>query len=810
MTASIGSGGQSDPVSADGLICPEAFPCSASDLNTQSIKSGAESIRKMKDTVVSRTDSIHSVWSGLPDCYEAPEQERVYKLMDKPKKAASDLGDRMKKVAQYIDDYADALDGIKNELRSFEKTASNFEKEARKGYEEVDSVKLADMGHAVPLEMPMKHVSWREHAPAVKKNEDLLKKYAGFIERISSAAADAANGINSQLQGACAAPVEPITADSIMNSPDSMPWGSPVDEDRECHESVGHGAVNFGKNTVDGIRALFGRDPETGEKSWENAGQTWLGVGDFLVSTALFAGMNGVPALAFTKFGPEGPVKNFMKERHSTYRGGWGGLIGWDEATHRAGGDGWGKFKEDPVAATTEGVLNVGTFFIPGGQAGGAVKAASTAGRAASMASAAGKIANSTLRFAGNAADFAVPGASWLANKTANAFHFGHPHPSALNPSGIINESAPQSRGGAEVPDSPGSHSGQTVPDLAVPPRMPNEAPASAAQTVEGGQGGYAAQQDTNGPQAREADSRAGGTAQPQGPDTPTPRGVDTTGQSRPGNPGLDPNITPMRKSDAIAAGAPNWTPEDVEAVRANQVPPGGDHPIDPRTGAPLNEVTKTRPNGETRVVRHWEMQWDPDSQQWVGRNKGAGWGAGNEPLEDPVPLDVAKAKEYASGDVTLPGDHPPRTPPETFDRATKTDGYEYKNRSVEEKDWMKYQEQITGHTSPGDGRLVEYTVNMDDGSTVSFDGRTERNGQEVFLEAKDGYEVLYNDPRGTVAESMAENLEKQAKRQVDALPDGATLEWHCSTQKGATALRNLLGKDYPEIKIVYTPRRGV
>ena len=193
-----------------------------------------------------------------------------------------------------------------------------------------------------------------------------------------------------------------------------------------------------------------------------------------------------------------------------------------------------------------------------------------------------------------------------------------------------------------------------------------------------------------------------------------------------------------------------------------------------------------------------------------MGRNKGAGWGAGNEPLERPVPLDLEKAKEYASGDVTLPGDHPPRTPPETFDRATKTDGHEYKYRGVEEKEWMKYQEQITGHTSPGDGRLVEYTVNTKDGSTVSFDGRTERNGQEVFLEAKDGYEVLYDRPDSTLSKDIANNIKAQAKRQLDALPDGATLEWHCSTQKGATALRNLLSRKHSGIKVVYTPRRGV
>ena len=440
-------GGGGTPASPDGLICPAAFPCSASDLDIASIESGAQSIRKMKDKVEDRTNAIHATWKGLPEHYEAPEQEQVYQLMDKPKKAAGELADRMEKVAGYIDDYAGELSGLKSGLAEFEKRATAFESEARKGYEEVDTAVLAAAGGAPVIPTPMKHVPWNEHTPAVKKNEDLLEEYAGYIEQISRAATTAAKKINALLRNVDAAPVEAITADMIMNSPDGMPWGAPVEEDRECHESVGHGIVNFGKNTVEGLGALIGRDPETGEWSWATAGQTWLGAGDFVFSTATATQWIVVSAVA-----PDGAVKDFANDRVSTVRGGWGGLIGWDEATHQAGGDGWGKFKEDPVAAITEGALNVGTFFIPGvGQAGGVVKGTATAARAGSMAGKGGKVARTVITITGHAADVVIPGGGYLVGKGAKLFDFGYPKSSNLNPISVADSPGAGGRTGSHT-----------------------------------------------------------------------------------------------------------------------------------------------------------------------------------------------------------------------------------------------------------------------------------------------------------------------------------------------------------------------
>lgn len=57
------------------------------------------------------------------------------------------------------------------------------------------------------------------------------------------------------------------------------------------------------------------------------------------------------------------------------------------------------------------------------------------------------------------------------------------------------------------------------------------------------------------------------------------------------------------------------------------------------------------------------------------------------------------------------------------------------------------------------------------------------------------------------MASDMMKSIHKQASSQTRALPDGAKLEWHVSSQKGATAIRNLLESEgMRKIDVVFTP----
>ncbi len=609
MTAQAGSTGGT-PTSSDGLICPAAFPCSASDLDIAAIETGARSIRTMKDKVQGRMDAIHATWKALPEHYEAPEQEQVYQLMDKPKKAADDLADCMEKVAGYIDDYAGELAGLKSGLAEFEKRAIAFENEARQGYDEQDTPMLGGSGPAPVVPLPKRHVPWNEHSRAVKKNVDLLEEYAGYIERISRAAATAANGINALLKNSSPANVEVITADAIMSSPDAMPWGAPVDEDRDCPESMIHGTGNWGKSIIYGGAALAGFDIENkGWAPWENwswdtAQQTWMGVADFASST--------VTVVVFTPLSwiPYAPIQDSAEEkltpeRWSTVRAGWLTPFGWDEQTHLAGGDGWAKAKDDPVAAITEGVLTVATFFIPGvGQGGGVAKGAASAARAGSMAGKGGKGARTAVTITGHAADFVMPGGAFLIGKGAKSFNIGHPHPSRLNPLSEAGGPGLNGRSSARTPgaDSPSGSSARSLdrsPSVSSPDagnarpsthsRSEDAAPAgssAAAAPTRGAAGG------ADGPvRGSEADAPTGGGR--YDPDAPV---VETINQTE-----LGRKPTAAERQQALD-NAP-WIEKDGKRV-----------PVDHRTGRPLVLENAGGSSG-------WHAKPDADGQNWYAEN---------------------------------------------------------------------------------------------------------------------------------------------------------------------------------------------
>lgn len=168
-------------------------------------------------------------------------------------------------------------------------------------------------------------------------------------------------------------------------------------------------------------------------------------------------------------------------------------------------------------------------------------------------------------------------------------------------------------------------------------------------------------------------------------------------------------------------------------------------------------------------------------------------------------------ASRHASGDRNLPGNHPPSTPAASWDPATGTPGWEHVNRGpVRDTEWAQYERQIAG-TQPVNGRNPEYVaVNPETGRPVRYDGHTLRGDPpvEVFLEAKKGYEGLHWNPDSTRSQGMRESIVAQIERQRAALPDGAQLEWHVSSIKGAEAIQRIFDDlDIFDVPVHYTPK---
>ncbi|RRD50891.1 hypothetical protein [Arachnia propionica] len=403
------------PQSSDGLVCPAAFPVKSGQMNVETVAGGGANLRAMGKTVDTHMDNIVGHWNGLPAVYAGPGAEQAYGLMAPAATSSETLKNVLDKAATAIETYAETLRPIKTRLSDLEREATAFEQEARAGYD---------------------GKSWKEHQPAVDRNAELLGRYAQIIEELTTASSTCANTINGLCTQSSPVKVEAFSAEAIMASGEMMPWGAPVEKDRNCGESVVHGAGNFLKSTWDGAKGLvgFGEDGW----SWSNLGKTWLGVADFVGSTVLLA--NPLVGEGIKLIGGD-EVDAWVDRRHDVALTAWTGFVGYDYMTAKQGGDGWHKWKEDGVAALTESVLNIGTCFIPAaGQAGAAAKVGVTGSKLANVTT---KVA----RVGMNVADFAIPGGGWAVKAGVKVFDIGSdvvkvtdgvPLKPVPNPAGIV------------------------------------------------------------------------------------------------------------------------------------------------------------------------------------------------------------------------------------------------------------------------------------------------------------------------------------------------------------------------------------
>ena len=367
------------PQSGDGLVMPEAFPCKSKNINAENVRAASGKLKSMGQVIDSRMDAIVGLWNGLPAVYVAPEAEQAYGLMAPAATASETIKTKFEKASSALDDFASAIEPVKTELKSLESEAASFR-----------SATLSEYGD-----------KWRDHQEVVDRNNELLGRYARVVETLTTAAASCANTINGLLDGVELPAVEGVSADALMQSGEMMPWGAPVEKNRNCAESVGHGVQSFAKNTWDGFKAMAGFAPD-GSWSWENASNAWVGVGDFALS--VWVAKNPVVAAGVTLLGGRDGAQ-WVADRYKVVAKAAAGMVGFDLDAHLEGRDGFHKWKKDgAVSAVTESVLNIASARIPGA---GPVKGVIGGTKL-------GAAALKTLNLATRAADYALPGGGWL------------------------------------------------------------------------------------------------------------------------------------------------------------------------------------------------------------------------------------------------------------------------------------------------------------------------------------------------------------------------------------------------------------
>ncbi|WP_068477240.1 hypothetical protein [Pseudoclavibacter helvolus] len=731
-----------------GLIDPASFPCKSADLNTETIASGGDQLASMGTNLKSKVEAVETAWTPIAEPYRAPEQDSVYALMTPAVDAAGDVSSRFTSAQGHIDTYASSLSTIKTTLSDLETRAADFRTEALAGYKKyVDkSGKVPEMSLSYNKPNVLVDCTWEEHPPAVEQNDALLAEYNAVLESISTAATTCANSINGLLTGVCAAPLVPVTAAQLDSLDEPMPWGSPSKEAEGVQQSIQKGFDNFVGGTFEGVKALLGFHPVTGEWSAWNIVTTLGGTADFLVSTAALT--LTVPASWLLKETTgKSELTDFLDDRINLAATGWGGMVGWDHQAALAGGDGWAKWKEDGVAAGAEVAFGGLAMLIPGVNA---AKAGSMAARVPGMVA---KLPD---------------GVSAGVSKTASAFSKAGSFLVGTKP-GVTPLS--EAKGLTGPVPSAGGHGALDALDAlgetgVAPGGVPGRAPGSDSVAANAS-GGHS------------ATGVEGATA----PESKPPHAETAINQK-------EAPRKPVK-------------PDDYEAA-LERAPKNGDGvPIDPRTGEPLRGVGEDGP-------QQWHLKWDPEageSGEFVARNPGQGF-VEPGPRAPKVDYDPAIGELYASGDGTKPGGHPPSIPERTWDPDSEVPGHDYVTPTSEKG--VEYQSQISGWGVLPDGTQPEYLMPADTPSgVVKFDGHTVRGDPpvEVFLEAKDGYEVLGTAPGIEMSKDMTTKIKNQVKNQLDVLPEGAVLEWHVSDPYGAAAIQAMFSKLELPVQVYYTPK---
>lgn len=407
------------PTDVDMLIDPSMFPCKSEDFDAEAIRTSADNVAAMGEGVHEQMSGISTTWTGLqtPATYEGPEQQQVYDLMTPAVTSANGLESVLSDAATHLRTYAGALEDVQSRLATLESEAATFRADVVDGVW-VNKAESNEAGFGdyaawafdwVPgVDQERVKVPWNQDTDTRNRNEELLEQHAAILADISTAATTCSNALKGLITNSCVMQDEAYSAEVFLDTNVPMPWGSPVDEDRNCPESVGHGVSNFGVGIWEGGATILGFDVENGY-SWSlgGLGEGLFGVVNVIGSLAVTV-VTAPAAAWYTENRDSNAFAGWLYDRGVTGTTAAGSLIGFDMTEALNGGNGWHRWEGDAWATGTESVLNVGTFLIPVG----AVARGSTAAARAS-------------RLVSGAAEFIVPGGSWLLNGGARAVGLG-------------------------------------------------------------------------------------------------------------------------------------------------------------------------------------------------------------------------------------------------------------------------------------------------------------------------------------------------------------------------------------------------
>lgn len=392
-----------------GLIIPENIP--GDDLQPFRLEAVAGRVRQAGTQALAQAEVAEATWAGLPGVLESPQGAVMYAALGTPSSLAATIGHKFDRVAYALEEFAAAVRPIKNEFARIKEDAVAFRATIR--WDEQVWVKpsetheyqfdaqasvTASRGYVRTVDEVVEYLQgrgestlvtggrvkilahWTQSSSHVDANNALMDRLADAYARLQNVEADCADAINRQ-RDLCMAEVQKIEAWQLKQFGENtvvLPWGSKVDEDRNCGEQFWWGAGSAAKEAGVGFLGLFGYNGVRNDWTTDQAGQSWLGavqgIGALLVLTCpplVLLGKAGVPVLSDATDMGDAMLK---------------GLIAYDT------------WAENPAEAAGRVLVNVGSLFIPGaGEVSAAIKALTAGSRIVDAAGDAARLGESAL-----------------------------------------------------------------------------------------------------------------------------------------------------------------------------------------------------------------------------------------------------------------------------------------------------------------------------------------------------------------------------------------------------------------------------
>ncbi|MFE0267804.1 hypothetical protein ACFWZ7_04740 [Nocardiopsis alba] len=223
------------------LIDPSSFPIP--ETKTYTLDYVAGKLTRQGDELTTVIGDITSAWSGLEDCYSAPESADLYTVLSPLTGDAEEVATALSTTGDALSTFAERVAEIKRDWYALRTEAREF-------------LSSIDYGEKEGWRDGSGFWFWKEESPDVVKHNELIKRGNDLVEAYEEAARDCANAITSQFDGTVFVP----------NSADGTP--------------PGEGQFAYGFDGSVDVPTEWGSAQKTDHAWYNDAGDA---VGDFVV-----------------------------------------------------------------------------------------------------------------------------------------------------------------------------------------------------------------------------------------------------------------------------------------------------------------------------------------------------------------------------------------------------------------------------------------------------------------------------------------------------------------------------------------------